>query len=58
MAAVSVFKPGLFNQKVAVVTGGGTGIGKAISTELLELGKLRWALNAHGVFPPARGPKP
>ncbi|XP_004079064.1 peroxisomal trans-2-enoyl-CoA reductase [Oryzias latipes] len=38
MAAVSVFKPGLFNQKVAVVTGGGTGIGKAISTELLELG--------------------
>ncbi|XP_071399123.1 peroxisomal trans-2-enoyl-CoA reductase [Centroberyx affinis] len=38
MAASSVFRSGLFNDKVAIVTGGGTGIGKAISTELLELG--------------------
>ena len=35
---MSVFRPGLFKDKVAIITGGGTGIGKAISEELLTLG--------------------
>ncbi|XP_063790036.1 peroxisomal trans-2-enoyl-CoA reductase [Pseudophryne corroboree] len=38
MAARSVFIPGLFKNKVAIVTGGGTGIGKAIAAELMGLG--------------------
>ena len=38
--AMSVFRSGLFSGKVAIVTGGGTGIGKAIATELLHLGKI------------------
>ncbi|XP_068102176.1 peroxisomal trans-2-enoyl-CoA reductase-like [Hyperolius riggenbachi] len=38
MAARSVLIPGLFRGKVAVVTGGGTGIGRAIAAELLSLG--------------------
>ena len=36
---MSVFRNGLFAGKVAIVTGGGTGIGKAITTELLTLGR-------------------
>jgi len=38
MATNSVFRAGLFKGKVCLVTGGGTGIGKAIATELVGLG--------------------
>ncbi|KAM5327527.1 peroxisomal trans-2-enoyl-CoA reductase isoform 1-T1 [Glossophaga mutica] len=34
----SCLAPGLLQNQVAIVTGGGTGIGKAIATELLQLG--------------------
>lgn len=34
MAFETIFKPGLFKDKVAIVTGGGTGIGCAIAEEL------------------------
>lgn len=34
----SVFRKDLFSGKVAVVTGGGTGLGRAIAEELVSLG--------------------
>ena len=34
----SIFRKGLFKGKSAIVTGGATGIGKAITQELLFLG--------------------
>ncbi len=38
MAQQSIFRPGLFEGQVILVSGGGTGIGRAIAFELAELG--------------------
>ena len=39
---MSIFRSGLYSGKVALVTGGATGIGRAISNELLSLGEFYW----------------
>lgn len=39
--SMSVFRSGLFAGKTAIVTGGATGIGYAITKELLYLGKFQ-----------------
>src|SRR5688572_10528557 len=38
MALTSIFRPGLFDGRVVLVTGGGTGIGRRIALELSGLG--------------------
>ena len=43
----SIFRPGLFRGKNAIVTGGGTGIGKSITSELLYLGRYVFIKDCH-----------
>jgi NAD(P)-dependent dehydrogenase (short-subunit alcohol dehydrogenase family) len=38
MAVTSIFRPELFDGQVFLITGGGTGIGRAIARELSSLG--------------------
>lgn len=44
----SVFRAGLFRDKIAIVTGGATGIGFAVTQELLHLGRNGLSLVLNG----------
>ncbi len=48
MAAVrSIFRHGLFKNKVAIVTGGGSGIGEGMAKEIAHLGSILNFLRTH-----------
>ena len=57
MAKNSIFRDGLFRDRVAIVTGGGTGIGAEITEELAKLGArvVIASRKRENVEPTARG---